>query len=127
VLRRAICASPFALVATVTLALESARQHRSSRSPAASFFVRSRSSTPIVSCTRLRVSKRGRGTNTSVDDYKDWATLSRSFSAMGVMMNSSPTLNGQGDPERAGAALVSSGIFSVFRPTIPRRGVVESD
>src|SRR5882724_8047671 len=47
---------------------------------------------------------------------------------MGVMMNSSPTLTGHGDPERVGVALVSSGIFSVFhvRPFLGR-SIIDSD
>jgi putative ABC transport system permease protein len=83
----------------------------------------------IVHLGQRDIAKPGPGANTSVDDYLDWRRSSRSFSAMGVLMNSSPTLTGQGDAEQVSAALVSSGILDVFhlRPVLGRPFVASDD
>jgi len=83
----------------------------------------------IVHVGRRGVTATGPGTNTSVDDYMDWAARARSFSAMGVLDNSTATLTGHGDPQRIGIARVSSGIFTVFgvRPRLGRPLLASDD
>jgi len=69
----------------------------------------------IVQLGQRDLTSPGAGGNTSIDDYTDWASGNRSFTAMGVLLNSQPTLTGLGDPERVGVAQVSAGLFDVFQ------------
>jgi putative ABC transport system permease protein len=68
----------------------------------------------IVHVGEQEVTKQGRGSTTSFENYDDWRKQSTSFAAIGIVSNASPTLTGQGDAARIPSALVSAGMFDVF-------------
>jgi putative ABC transport system permease protein len=76
----------------------------------------------VVHVGEQGVAERGFGGTTSYDNYHDWARMSRSFSALGIVATWGPTLTGRGDPRRVPVALVSSELFDVFhvRPALGR-------
>lgn len=76
----------------------------------------------IVHVGERNLSRPGPGGTTSYENFEDWRRLSRSFQAIGIVSNFSPTMTGRGDPERVGVALVSAGVFDVFhlRPILGR-------
>src|SRR5205814_6520209 len=82
----------------------------------------------IVHLGEQKISRPGRGGTTSYPNFDDWRRSTRSFAAMGIVSNFSPTMTGRGDAECVRAALVSAGMFEVFqiRPYLGR-GIVASD
>jgi len=68
----------------------------------------------IVHVGEQAVTKSGRGSTTSFDNFDDWRKRSTSFAAIGIVSSATPTLTGHGDAARVPSAQVSAGMFDVF-------------
>ncbi|HEX8945923.1 MAG TPA: ABC transporter permease [Gemmatimonadaceae bacterium] len=82
----------------------------------------------IVHIGEREIARSEPGGTTSYDNFADWQRLARSFTTMGIVATSAPTLTGRGDPVRVPVALVSAEMFDVFhvKPSLGR-GIVPSD
>jgi len=77
----------------------------------------------IVLVTEAKKESAQSSGSTSYVAYDDWRRAARSFEALAVVDDWAPALTGAGEPERLKGALVTAGVFDVFRvtPHIGRR------